>query len=693
MPVSVRTLSQLPGISADQLMPNAKLEVSVPVELSSFDGQNKIWRYASKSITAEELSKKFQSNVRDTLVNENGLTKEIRVDDLCSFVSAMANDDFSFDGEKNFLKNPVIDNSSISTYSLTDDSLDNYSVNYGTLKKFSTINSAPAIGPNFGFITRLSGFQSGSEETERILNIFKPEQLGGEWKLSNRPYFVFNTGIKNVYTDEYIFKIKRGERESASWKAPASGIFTCYGWLDETNNPSQSNETRWVALMGRQAQLGETGWTILQVQPFIKNNYLSYVGFTFPVKKEMELKVVTGFPVGSNSDKYFASNNSLANHVANAFLGGVYTGLSADKGDGTDYDYTDLSVDYATSADLFAISSEIIAHEASCDLSISQMITDLSNKLSNIVVDPDSGETIDVAAISAEISARVKYVDPATLSGDNPIVQSHIVFGQGKEFGVFNPNVKQRSISIPGSEEEQYQCLSINFFENADRPFSYREYYAPPTYSEIRDARVGNVERAYYVADLPGGKVASDGQYFYYRTTQDCTVMVKFATDANSPAKNIVFGWMLYDTERGYANIKALPILEKQEMVIYNGYPSETTTLPVKKGTVLMFGLYQRQRISSTIPWYIDHIQPPVLFLGSHISPTLLNTLRTNNEYLSCEYGYHKDTTAATVNRIAGLLNADGSNINVFYANPDDESHYKLADASFGNVCDIYELP
>lgn len=685
MPASVRTLSQLPGIVYQQLDNKSKFEVSVPVEVSVINSQDIIYKFASKSITAEEVSKKISVDIRNGLIESNGLSEGVRIDDLCAFVSAVAYSDFTFDGTKDYLENPTIDNSPLSSYSLTDDTLNDYSVNYGTLKKYSNINCSPSIGPNFGFVTRLSGFQSGSHQTERMLNIFKPVLSDTEGlKFSSAPYFVFNTNAKNVVPNEYIFKIEPGKRESKSWVAPASGIFTCYGWLDEINNPSQANESRWVALMGKQAQLLEKGWSILQVQPFIKNNYLSYVGFTFPVKKGMELKIVTGFAVGNNSDKYFSSNSSLANHIGNAFLGGIYTGLSADDGSGNNYDYGKLSDEtnvYLTSADL----SDLWNHEASCDLSVKELIDDLSSKLSNNVV--------------SDTEDRVRYINPYVLSGDNPITYSRIRFGIGsgqnhnQHYGVFDANVKQ--CSIINGEPVEYVCprLDIGFSNRSSGlgGLQYRNYYAPPTKTEIRDNRTGYIEQGYFLDDFPGGTVASDGQYFYYKVLQNSTVLIKFSHDVLSPGINTIKGWLLYDLNRGYANIKALPILEKVECGSFNGYPSESITLPLSADSILMFGIYSRERLD--LPFYTHTLQPPVLTEANLIVPAQLTALKYDPAYLSCSYRNYKNSNMQNVTRLACLLNADGSNINSISGPKETETKYALSGFSFGDLCYVYELP
>ena len=59
MSASIRTLSQLPKISSEQLNKNALFEVSQPVEIEISSSNDKIIKYASKSITKDDLSKKI----------------------------------------------------------------------------------------------------------------------------------------------------------------------------------------------------------------------------------------------------------------------------------------------------------------------------------------------------------------------------------------------------------------------------------------------------------------------------------------------------------------------------------------------------------------------------------------------------------------------------------------------------------
>lgn len=402
MPASIRTLSQLPEVSSN-IGSDSLFEVAVPVQLIGMDNA---YRYSNRKITSKNLSEKIVSDALFELAQNNGLSGNMNVWDLCATVSAIANSSFTFNGNKTFKTNPFIKESTLSNNLQSSSNNDDKKlVDYGTLKKYAAINSSPTIGPNYGFVTTLSsGSSSMGDLSSRNLNIFKVRKnSSGINEYASAPDFVFDQTAKNVVPNEYVFRIPQSSKESNEWVAPESGIFTCYGWLDEINNAAQSNEKRWVALLGKQNQLSR--WTILQVQPFIKNNYVSYVGFTFPVKRGMLLKIATGFSVGSNSDKYFNSTNSITNHVANAFLGGIYTELSSGTG-GPALSYDSAEFIDARFTDLSSKLSALSVHEDDCDL-------DVNNKISTI------NETIvELSGKIPENDSQVKtlFVDGNKLS-------------------------------------------------------------------------------------------------------------------------------------------------------------------------------------------------------------------------------------------------------------------------------------
>lgn len=99
--------------------------------------------------------------------------------------------------------------------------------------------------------------------------------------------------------------------------AKHTGNLVVYGWLADNGNVAA--QEAWVGLFGK-VNIGNTSseekrWVALQIQPWIigtKSQALQYVGFNVPVKKGMQLKIMTGFPVNvRNSGFQDPSYNTL----------------------------------------------------------------------------------------------------------------------------------------------------------------------------------------------------------------------------------------------------------------------------------------------------------------------------------------------------------------------------------------------
>lgn len=155
----------------------------------------------------------------------------------------------------------------------------------------------------------------------------------------------YNTSYKNIENDEmksvsgltnalnidekqhnsFIFRLVGSQSES--WKCVTSGWFTCFGWVAEDNIAANHPVNRWVALEGYFGD--ENEWKVLQFFPIHSSAECSYVSFSLPVKEGLELRLRSGFKVGSNSGLYWNYRNSVTNHIANAFVGGIYSGFSS----------------------------------------------------------------------------------------------------------------------------------------------------------------------------------------------------------------------------------------------------------------------------------------------------------------------------------------------------------------------------
>jgi len=597
MAVSLRTLSQLPEISSAQLAPNAYFEVSNPVSAIADLNGNIIsvnYIYASKKIKKEEVSRGIAEDVKYELKNNNGIIDQdfgwLYRDHL-----SLVHDSYTLTGRKNFSSNPTHTNE---ITSFTNSRLNNYSINLDALKKYSNLNSSPAISPQFGFVTHLSGTSK-----DAYYNLFRIDKNGKQVTVTSEPSFVFSpSSAKTLAQNEFVFKIEPGERESKVWEAPASGIFTCYGWLDEIHNEKVSNENRWIALMGKQEQLGV--WTTLQVQPFIKNNYLSYVGFTFPVHKGLKLKVVTGFPVGSNSDKYFKNGSSLANNLANAFLGGVYTGLSVDNGGNYNLSFINKDpVQNFDPTDLCNLVCAQISHELTCDDVINSNISDISGR---------------VEILQTEVEKRVKYIDTTLPTSDYrnaTIVLYNRKLSPNSTTGKDN-NYQQLYWSDSDTSGSIWRPIYVIKTEDLCKRNDtvgvgiVRNYYVPPGpehEDKYGSTENGIVERAYVPATVPYGAVFTDGIRMFYKVSQDCTVLIRCFSDISPYNDTATRCAMLYGYETNWRYTRCVPMCRQVEIYGNLTDPPAEITLPVKKGTIFMFESWLRGPYSNDLEYNVKH--------------------------------------------------------------------------------------
>ena len=696
MASSIRTLSQLPEASADEFQDISYLEVSVPISISanlSGGAITPIIKYASRKIKQSEASSKFTSNTLATLDAKTGI-KDQNFGKMYTDYSKLMSGDIELDGIKTFKQNPIILSDAITDFDSSDP---NYSVSLSALKRYTNINASPAIGPNFGFVTHLSG-NNGDSSTSRTVSLFKIDPQNKT--VENSPSYVFSPAIaKNISENEYIFRIRQGERESeSSWVSPASGIFTCYGWLDEINSDKVSNENRWVALLGRQSQLGV--WTILQVQPFIKNNYLSYVGFTFPVHKGMELKIQTGFSVGSNSDKYFRSNSSLANHIANAFLGGVYTGLSVDLDNLGLSDYSPIN-----NSDIENLSNLIIStisHETSCDISVNKRIDKLEERLvTNDIVEE----------LCAEVNDRVKYVDAANYVGINialsaspgPTVRTATVkWGNGKQlsaggtFGIFKQDVLQ--VSFKDGKRQSYVANVIDW---SDGTFGAVRNYIPEYATVEEDNTTLYHPRDYTLQTIPEGTIFSDGIYAYYKVSQDSTVIIQPGTDPTDRGNEAICVWMMVANNNvtDYKKINVVHLISSPDDYSGSG-ETRSLALPLKKGTIIIVGLYMRERAydATEFDMMYQTINIPAKTYDSFYN--ILSSSQWTN--ITQTFNGHAKSTTNVQTLTTHRIRLDGGNLTAIYdMNAEDDEHAEHGKWSWkdhptfssGVLLEIIELP
>lgn len=111
-----------------------------------------------------------------------------------------------------------------------------------------------------------------------------------------------------------------------------TGILTIYGWI--ASNSEIAAQEAWVGLFGNVKVKSEDGkikstWQALQIQPFIVGKYsqvAQYVGFTIPVRSQLELKIMTGFKVNDTASGLHVGNSLMFNNegnMPNTFVGYV----------------------------------------------------------------------------------------------------------------------------------------------------------------------------------------------------------------------------------------------------------------------------------------------------------------------------------------------------------------------------------
>lgn len=300
--MNFRTISQLPPFtpSPDNVLGDSSLmEISREIPRNA-NIQDDPVRYQSYSIQVGVLEDIIKNKVLDTLSGNSEFGDEHYL--MWRWLQKIVannptSSDFTISGDHlHFLHVPMI-SGEINNFNFKPDER---AVNVDTMRNFMVMNSPLFIGEE-------SRFSTSYFNVENNLTLSSDEAL-------------MVNGEKH---NSYLFQIIRST--SNVWTTTDSGIFTCFGWVDEEVEGNIDNSQRWIALEGKLGTAGDdTDWKILQLQPFIHNLFCSYVSFTFPVSKGLDLRIRTGFRVGSNSNKYQSTQGSLTNHIANAFIGGIY---------------------------------------------------------------------------------------------------------------------------------------------------------------------------------------------------------------------------------------------------------------------------------------------------------------------------------------------------------------------------------
>lgn len=708
---NLKTISQLPE-TTEPLNNRSYFGVSVPEAASAVNVGAVSAIYASKKISKKALAEDMVREVSSYYERNNGIRAGLSVGGLYDDFYRFATSEFIVSGSTTFENAPkILETLDYGKYD--DDSEIKKAVNLETLKQYSNVAVSPAIGENFGFVTFLSSMDPNNQSA--YYNLYRIDSDGHEQLTTNGFYnWGLTPDIKNVSENQFVFHIEPQKKESNEWTAPATGIFTCYGWLDEIQTEKMSNESRWVALMGLKHFEDGDRWVILQLQPFVPNNFLSYVGFTFPVQAGMRLKIRTGFTTGSNSDKYFRASSSIANQVVNGFLGGVYTNLSISQNPDIEFVNTDFWNDLSNRVSKLEVSAE---NNLTVDHDQREDIDDLSSRLSAFNALSDYVDMSALSSVSAFLSNEIDLLDKKkvnyfdTSSDAAPLYGARIFFGHGEYFGCNNPYNLQTYLL---TDNNIAQWIEWDWNKSVDWNLangqSNQNFYAPPPFSEVVSENVSNGEFAGEIGTVerawvrePGitpGAVFSDGVYYYYRVRQNCTARVTLHGNTTNKGGEYKFCILLTNTSRPKAgDADGVFLIDNIE----GGCSNSSITVPVTAGSVFVFGLYQRQKLSRDIPpqySWLEYSSYPAFYYGG------MNTLGNPNtgggfasmftdHWWQTESTYEKydangNRSFYTLKTIR--LNALGDNIEQLYVD-EDPNKYNKSDASFGLLATVVEMP
>lgn len=131
--------------------------------------------------------------------------------------------------------------------------------------------------------------------------------------------------------------ISDGQVLSTEWKVPATGNLVVYGWLDSSE--VLNNKAIPSSYCVLEAKINGN-WEVIGIQSVIPAKNITYVGFNALVKKDLEIRVRTGFPVGAKSGQYAGEQdgfNTISNNTPNGFKCQVFS-IKNNNEEGNDND-------------------------------------------------------------------------------------------------------------------------------------------------------------------------------------------------------------------------------------------------------------------------------------------------------------------------------------------------------------------
>ena len=286
-----RTTSQLPRMGIDDPLPQQSLvEISLPVDM---EGESP--RYSSRAMTVGLLKDNLLSSFQDQLEQKYGLKdgdRSIRLSDVKNKMESTLSADTVFSGRKTFVDTVAYQQPK------EIDALGNNEL----VAKVHVVEMSRDYG---NFLSPKTTFVDSDPQNTTPNTAYDSENFM-KWQ--------FDQDGRD--SEQFILDPYSNQRALPVF-AKHTGNLVVYGWLADNGNVAA--QEAWVGLFGK-VNIGnqdtqEKKWVALQIQPWIigtKSQALQYVGFNVPVKKGMQLKIMTGFPVNvRNSGFQDPSYNTL----------------------------------------------------------------------------------------------------------------------------------------------------------------------------------------------------------------------------------------------------------------------------------------------------------------------------------------------------------------------------------------------
>jgi len=299
--MNIKTLSQITPLIGD-------VHVSSYVGVSQYSPADS-GKYSSRKVMYGQLSAQLSDEIDKAVLQGkyHALSggAPVNITTLRTDLNRVMTGDYTFGGVKKFSKTPQI----------TETVEDGDGSNVPNVKLVSEM-----IGKKAGFMAENQWLpmdpENGAYHTAYDENEPSPKQM--YWHIDH------NQRDSSTWKDEY-------GAEAGPAICKYTGNLVCYGWLADNGNVKPG--CAWVGLFGRVlcGNAAEPSWVALQIQPWIIGKYSStaqYVSFNIPVKRGLQLKIMTGFNVNGNNSGLHGDTPTLmftdAGNLPNTFVGYIF---------------------------------------------------------------------------------------------------------------------------------------------------------------------------------------------------------------------------------------------------------------------------------------------------------------------------------------------------------------------------------